>query len=166
MATKTKAKKDNVTPIKAATPADSKRVYAEKPVKVKLKDAEISKMAKENGKLQRELDDAKDLLAEKTKEFKEFKKPQDAKIKELQEKIAVNNRAIESGEATRNQECGVVFDYAANEVLTFFPKDSERPEDIVDRRTMDAKERQLSLIPEEAEAIAKGIPEEGMAARE
>lgn len=165
MATKTKKPKNNVVPLDG-TNNDKKRVYTKKPLKVKLTEAEISKIGKENGKIQREMDDLKDTLAEKTKEFKEFKKSTDAKIKELQEKIAQNNRAIDTGEATREMECGVEFDYAANEVLTFYPKDSNKPEDVKERRTMDARERQLSLMPEEAEAIAKGIPEEGMEARE
>lgn len=167
MATKTKKPaKPKLVPALDGTNKDSKRVLVEKDIKVKLSEKEITKMARENGKTQLELDNAKDILAEKTKEFKEFKKPQDAKIKELSETIARTNREIDTGEATRKLPCGVVFDYEANAVHTFYPADSQDPKNIVETRTMDAKERQLSLIPEEAEAIAKGIPEEGMEARE
>ena len=163
MATKTKGQ----AKLKAVQdPPDSKRVKVFKDIKIKLKDKEIMAKAKENGHLQKELDADKDLLTERTKEFKEFKKPQDKKIKDLSERIANINREVETGEAIVRSEVGVVFNYASCEVLTYFPADSNKEADIVERRTMDAKEKQLSLIPEEAQAIAAGIPEEGMEAVE
>lgn len=162
MATATKSKKDKAP----KDTEDQKRVFAKQKVKVKLTEKDRLKMAAEAAALHKELDTEKDLLAQRTKEFKGFKKPQDKKIKELSEKVATLLRSLDSGEAEQMEECGVVFDYKTNEVLTYFPKNSTKESDIVSRRTMDAKERQMSLIPEEAEAVAAGIPEEGMEATE
>ena len=150
----------------AELPADSKRVPAKKEIKVKLSDQLRLEKTKEASHLQAELDKDEDLLAQKTKEFKEFKKPQDAKIKEKKAKIANILRALETGEIVSNEEVDVVFNYASNEVLTIHPRGSNSEADIVERRPMDAKERQFSLLPEEAQAIAEGVPEQGQEAKE
>lgn len=162
MATATKGKRET----KAKDTKDQKRVFAKQKVKVKLTEKDRLKKAAEAAALNKELDTEKDLLAAKTKEFKEFKKPQDKKIKDLSEKVSTLLRELEHNEAEQTEECGVVFDYKTNEVITYFPKNSTKEADIVSRRTMDAKERQMSLIPEEQQAIAEGIPEEGMEATE
>lgn len=164
MATKTKKKTE--LKVVDGTNKDSKRVLVDKEVEVKLSKEERLKIGEENGNLQAEMDDAKDVLQEKTQEFKEFKKPQDLKIKKLQGVLDENNRALHTGKAKRKMQCGVVFNYESNEVITYFPANSNKEADIVERRTMDAKERQLSLIPEEAAAVAAGIPEEGESAIE
>lgn len=162
-----KGKKSNVAVLDGTSKKpESKRVAVTKEIKVKLTDKKKSEMSKEAASIQKSLDAEEALLSQKTKEFKEFKKPQDKKIKELKESIAKILRAIECGEAMSTEKCAVVFDYQAGEVLTYFPENSTKEADIVERRTMDARERQLSLIPEEAEAVAGGIPAEGPEARE
>lgn len=169
MSTETTVKKKGKTKLKAVegeAPADSKRHVAKREVKVKLSNELRLAKTKEASHLQKELDEDEDLLAQKTNEFKEFKKPQDAKIKEKKGKIATILRELESGVTLSTEEVGVVFNYATNEVVTYFPKDSTKDSDVVERRTMDAKERQLSLLPEEAQAIAEGVPAEGQEAKE
>ena len=166
MATKTKKPKAELKAVPQQEAPDTKRVVVTKDVRVKLTPAKRLEKAKEASALQKQLDVDKDLLTEKTREFKEFKKPQDLKIKDGAEKISVILRELETNECTSKEEVGVLFDYNSLEVRTYFPANSHREEDIIERRTMDAKEQQLSLIPEEAEAIAKGLPEEGQEAKE